>query len=143
MRRNTMEVVDNADQRVSKAQGLLEQFNGTLEGFRSNKELTAEAKRRGLAQSWVTTAEAIRALKDEYLGEAARQKKALEEKLVRPPKLPFGATPSEAIARDASFRDALDRAEKAETPDALLAVLRRGELYGDPIQVRAAVAVAI
>ena len=130
------------DPRIEKATALNSRFSDVVEGFRNNKQLTAEAKRKALAQAWVVTSDEVAKLRNEFLDQADKRRRELEEKHLRPKRPHWAADPAERVARDGSWRDALDRADRADNPEALLRLLRRAQSVGDDIQERAVLAAA-
>ena len=118
------------------------QFQAFADTVRSDRRLSDEAKRHALAKAWVRTADKVKEIRDDYFGQAERERKNLEARLLRPPSSSF-ASAAEKVAADTSYRDALDRADRTENAEELTRLLSRAQRVGDDLQVRAVLATAL
>lgn len=106
----------------------------------------AERQRRYLELRERTNA-AIAQLAEAEQAEAEAERTKLERELLGPPALPLGASTTDQIVRDSSFRDARERARATEERPVdpargLMALYRDAVLVGDTIQAKAAFVVA-
>lgn len=115
-----------------------------VEQVRANPQLSDEGRRRQIARSYLSTSEAIDGLRIQLEQANEAERKRLEKRFVGPSPLPLGATTADSIARDASFRDALERASATPPGDGKLGeIMQRATMVGDTLLARAALTVAI
>jgi hypothetical protein len=133
------------EQETTKAGEIRAAFAAARQQIEADPRYTGEAKADMVATARTAANRKLQAMHDEYIARVESERKRLERLLFAPPSLPLGATTSDRVARDASFRDALDRAGRTrpEQPDDLLDMLRRAQRSGDAIQARAALTVAL
>ncbi len=128
--------------KADQAQAVHQRYSERIAAIRKDDRLSDKAIRIALAQAWVTAADALAKLREAYQDDFDRERRQLEARVLRPTLSGLAPTTSDRIAQDASFRDALDRATKAENSTDLIQLLERSERVGDAIQVRAVVATA-
>jgi len=117
-----------------------------IAAIRSDQRLTDEAKAADVAPIVAKRNARVRALGEELEASLTRELDTLQRRLCTPPPS-ASATGAEIIARDASFRDALQRARQTETRDGvfhqLMDLSHTARLTGDSLQERAAMVVAL
>ncbi len=131
--------LESAAKRTAK---IREQFASEVDTARADKLLSDEGRRQKIARSYLRADTAAAKISADIEAVEENSRTLLERTLFRP-QLPLGATPSDRIAADASFRDALDRAVATDPDDDSLAqLMHRSTITGDAIQARAVLAVA-
>ena len=98
--------------------------------IRNNPDLSQEAKRRAIAKFYLVTKAGVDKLKSDLDAATNGRQEALARQLYG---IPAPADGSVAI----SYRDAQDRAGKAEDESAAIALVNRAMVAGDDLQVRA------
>ncbi len=114
--------------------------------IRNDERLTDEAKAADVAPIVAARNAKMKALGEELEVSLGRELDTLRRRLCTPPPS-AAATGAEIIARDASFRDALQRARQTKPRDGvfhqLLGLSDTARLTGDSLQERAAMVVAL
>jgi hypothetical protein len=131
------------DERILRATTALRLYEERRTAIRTNQRLTEDEKRRLIAAEWVRAADVLKAAREDYFGESARELEALRKKRLGAPSAPFGANPEEALVRRSSYRDALERADRRENADELERLLRQAVLSGDKEQEQAVLVTAM
>ena len=107
-----------------------------VERIRANPDLSAEAKRRMIGEATERAAEESKRLREEER-DALQQTLASAEKKVLSIPYPERSSTAERATIALSYRDALDRAEKAaadhDNPDVFPDLLERAEVSGDEL----------
>ena len=144
MATNTMNRSLGREGRRAKAEQVREEFRAREEGIRNDPRLTPETKQRDINTLKTATNTILAELAEFDREDAETERKKLERDLFSPPGLGL-MSPGERVARDASFRDAMQRARATsrDTQDDLVALLNEAELTSDALQARAAMAVAL
>ncbi len=129
---------------AEKAGPIITNYNAALDRHRNDALLSDEGRRAAIAQAWLNTVDQIRAMRAGAANANSNEQRALEDRYLKPQR-PLGASVSDTIAQDASYRDALARARatSADKPDELSQLLAEAEAVGDTLQARAALAIAI
>jgi hypothetical protein len=128
---------------AEQAATLRDRFTARAESIEANGDLSDEARARMLEEARAATNEQIRVLHDQVVGGWESERQQLEKDILGPPPAPMWDGPTDRIARDASYRDALDRVVRTEDSDALARLHRTAALVGDYLQERAAMAIAL
>lgn len=131
------------DDRATRASEARSAYQYAVAQIRQDPNLSPEGRSRAIAREWVRAEKEISEAREEWIAQQDRIKASFEDRVLRPPKLTYGATPSEKIMRDTSFRDAIDRADRAESKEERLKMLRRARQSGDALMERAVVVVAL
>lgn len=130
------------DERVIRASEARMAYQDAVKRIRDDRDLSPQGRSRAIAREWVRAERDISEARESWVADQQRRRASYEEKVLRPRK-PMGLSASEKIAIDASFRDALDRAERAESAETRLKMLRQARHTGDDLQERAVVVVAL
>lgn len=107
-----------------------QQLDRRILALREDLRLDQGVRVREMAQAYVDARAEMNTLKASFVGYVADERAALERRVFAPP----GSAPATAearVARDASFRDALERAERCANQDDLRALQRRAVRVGD------------
>ncbi len=131
------------DDRVAKAGAIREDFYRFKENLEADLRLTDAAKREEIAARRDAANQKLRELYETDVAAIDTELVALDKHFFAAPALSHGATASDSIARDASYRDALARARGTENGGGLIAMYRDAERTGDWIMARAAMAIAV
>jgi len=105
--------------------------------------VTREARKAEIATLRQEVNVRLAQLQDEDTKQVETERAELERRLLAPPDISVTATASDRIARDASYRDALERARGAKEGPRLLEMFRDAERFGDSIMAKACMAVAL
>jgi hypothetical protein len=127
------------DPHAEKAQELVARHQRELEQIRADTRLSPAGKLQRVARSYLVARDGAAAAKQEAAAAREAERRKIEERLFRPPTAPGAA---ENIARQASYRDALERASRVSSPAEIAAMLDLARITGDDLQEQAIVAVA-
>lgn len=158
----TAESVDAAN--AAEVARINARFDSIVAEIIGDRMLSEEGRREKLARAYVAADDAVLVVRNRAKKKAAAEIAKLEKKLIGPGPASMALTGAEKIARDASFRDALGRANTAaQTPlesmgalvtiggvqqnvtaptAALVSMLDQAELVGDTLQAKAILTVA-
>lgn len=129
---------------AEQAEAVRAEYARTSSAIEADQRLTPEAKAKMRAEAREQANGRLRAIHEATEASIARERANLERRLMSPPALGVAATTSDKIARDASYRDAVERARRvAADPGALVELLELAESTGDDLQARAILAVGL
>lgn len=126
---------------MQRAAELGAEYHKNLERIRQDRELSDAGRARRIALLHHRHASEMRALREQHDRLLGEERQRLQRKAFGAP-IPAGATPSERQAAEAGYRDALERAERAENEKDALRILDRAHRTGDPTMARAVAAIA-
>lgn len=129
---------------VARAAQLTDSMTRQIAEIRADQRLSDDAKAADVARLTAETNANRKALGAAHEAGLAAELDTLRRRLCSPPGVATGA---ERIARDASFRDAMQRAHATEARNGpvhpLMDVIHGARLTGDDLQERAAMVVAL
>lgn len=122
------------------AEALRKRLRTRVEAIRNDARLSDDAKVADIAREYATAVPEMAALKQRFADEIVDGQRDLERRV-------FGApgkatSPEGKAAIDASYRDAVERAEKCRSGGECLRILRRANQMDDEAMARACVMVA-
>lgn len=131
----------NTDEYKARGQEAVAELDRKLDYVRSNPRLSDQAKRSDIAAAWLHYREQVDALQAEDQRQRSARIKQLEQRLFHP--AGRGSSTTERAARQASYRDALDRALKIESDAQARAALDLAFRTGDDDQAKALATIAL
>lgn len=117
-------------------------FKTRTDAILSDESLSPEGRQPLHAEAWRIAETAHRVVRDQIEGAANGERRDLEKRYLGVGDV-LGESPAEKVARAASFRDAMDRAEATERGPDLAALMSRAAYTQDELQERAALTVAV
>ena len=111
-----------------------------LERIRRNDHLSEGGKRVRIAQAYVDAKDAMTAALGDLEFGVAQQRRALELAAFSPQS--GSLTTTQKVAQDASYRDALSRADQLQDQDEATALLQRAGRTGDDLLAQAVAVIA-
>jgi len=136
--------VSRGEDLVAKAGQIADQAGRRIADIQGDQRLAGEAKAQDVARVKAERNASVKALGVAHEAALAAELDGLRRRLCSPP---GGATGAERIARDASFRDAMQRAHATEPRDGvfhpLMDLIYGARLTGDDLQERAAMVEAL
>jgi hypothetical protein len=126
---------------ITAALELRKELDAEVRRVRSDVDLSPPAKARHITEAWRRTTVLLVEHREAYRAQRAERIATAKRRLFGPT-FPADNTPATQTAVRASYRDALERAERATGLDDGMALLRRAEVTGDELQARAVGAIA-
>lgn len=124
---------------LDRARTLADSYTERLRDIRNDQRLSDDGRRGEIARLYVDHREAKRQLREEHEAALRRQRADLQSNA-------FGLHSTSDrhadIAEQASYRDALDRAERVGKPDEAITLMDRSKITGDHLLAKALVTVA-
>jgi hypothetical protein len=119
------------------------EFTETKAAIAADTSLSDEGRTARLAAVAETANARIDKLRTDVEGGDAVERSSLELRLLAPPSAPLGASATDKIAHQASYRDAIARANMTTSPAELLELQRTAHLSGDSLLARATLLVGM
>lgn len=131
----------DGDPERSAAAQVNRDFRATVDDIRANPSFSNDGRRIEIAKAWVSAETRLAELRTKYSAAAQADIDAAEAKAFGPPG-PKPAPGADTIARDANYRDAIQRAQAVDRPEALGQLLRLAHRTQDPLFEHAIAVVA-
>ncbi len=139
-----MLVTDRFTANTERARDLQSRAQAKIDALKADADITKDAKARRIAELRQTVNDEVSKLYAESEASIATELESARRKLFSPP-VPWSATPADRVAVQSSFRNALDRADRAYADNSqtgLRHLLDQSVATSDKIQSRAILSTA-